>query len=331
LYVDSRRVKVKDVLENWLKSRRLKPVAKRTFESYRKTCDLYLIPALGELPIASLTTKHIEDAMESWKSSRKDKRSGELSATTIRYVVRMLRMALTKAQNDNLIIPNRAATVTLPDATEFQPSPLTVEQFVRLLHDAEGTDLWLPIIVLGLCGLRRGELLALRWGDFDLEAQTVTVRRAVEVDRLEGYRLGFKVPKGKRDRTVAVPPIAMEELKTYAEAQKVRLRSAALSIIQTDETLVFDRDGEIWNPDAFGRQFVDLVARSGIPRIRLHDLRHSYGAILTGLGVSDRVRQAMLGHKTAAMTTHYSAVSLDLQKSAAASVDDAMRNALKAL
>jgi integrase len=257
-----------------------------------------------------------------------------LSAQTIRYILTVLRMALNDAVKRRYVSFNPAQAVRGPRVSAARSSVLSAAEFAELLLIAEvqrGLRMRVALLTAAGTGIRRGELCALQWGDLDLGNRTLTARRAVEVrrairNRVVTERLAIKGPKGEREDvteyTIAIPPIVCEELLNWQRQQSRRLGRVS------PRTPVFDAAGSVWHPDSFGKEVHKLIMESGLPRVRLHDLRHSYGSWLANENVSARVIQAQLRHRTASMTNRYTKHVEAAQVEAAERLDQRLRAAI---
>ena len=192
-----------------------------------------------------------------------------------------------------------------------------------LLQKLQGSRLHVPVFVAVTTGLRRGELLALRWADVDLESGSMTVHQSLE-QTSDGLR--FKSPKTERGRRQgALPSFTMDVLRAHKVDQaKVRLK---LGPIYQDNDLVFPRDdGAPLAPDNFSSVFAAFVRRSGLPHVRLHDLRHSHATQLLKQGIHPKVVSERLGHSKISITLDtYSHVLPGMQEDAAQKIDAALR------
>ena len=174
-------------------------------------------------------------------------------------------------------------------------------------------------------GMRRSELLALRWCDVDLLLCQVYVSRSLHI--LKGGKVIFRSPKtAKGRRTVALSPSAILVLKEHYEKQK--LERTMLGIPLTDDDLVFSHlDGSPLLPDSVTHAWIKLVLRTGLKSIRLHDARHSHASLMLKQGIHPKIVQERLGHTNIQITLDtYSHVAPGLQQAAATRFDEAFSN-----
>jgi integrase len=312
-HVDPSRVTVGDWLGLWIDSTRAE-VSPKTHERYEEIVRCYLVPGLGKLPLQRLTATDIARAYAGFTRNP--------SPRTRRHVHRILRSALARAVEQQAIAKNPTdALKRLPKVERKPPATLTVEQSQQLLTAIRHTTTYWPTMLALATGMRRGELLALRWRDVDLAASVVRV-----VESLEQTKAGlrFKPTKSEKGRAVALPGFAVEELRRHKQAQAEAL--LGLGVRQSGDTLVCGRfDGEPKGPSTLTHEFVQLVRRiRGVPHIRFHDLRHTHATHLLASGVHPKVVQERLGHSTIAMTMDiYSHVNPTMQAEAVAKLDAA--------
>ena len=237
-----------------------------------------------------------------------DKSSGALAAGTVRKIHSTLHKALSQAVSDGLI-PRNAAAVQAPSPAPEEMRPLSEAEARAFLKAArESGDRFEALYVLAITtGLRRGELLGLRWDDADLEQGTLRVGRALV---REGGRHTLGETKTRRGRRqVNLTPRTVAVLKAHRERQlEQRAKHAGM---YADHGLIFSSEiGTPLNPENLvKRSFKPLLKRSGLPEIRFHDLRHTCATLLMGRGVHPKLVQELLGHATIAMTldtySHY--------------------------
>ena len=168
---------------------------------------------------------------------------------------------------------------------------LTVAEASRLLKAISHTTTYWPVLLALATGMRRGEILALRWKNLDLDRGVVQMVESLEQTRQGGLR--FKSTKTEKARAVTLPRLALEELRRWKAAQAGALLT--LGVKQEAKTLVCARqDGEPKQPESLTHEFTYLIGRAGVPRVRFHDLRHSHATQLLASGVHPKIVQERL-------------------------------------
>jgi integrase len=310
--VEPSRQQLGDYLEVWLAGLRLAP---STVASYRKNVRLHIKPRLGTVPLAALTTEQINALYrELERGGRADHREGEaLSARTVRYIHVILSAALAAAVKSRppRLGSNPASAATPPTAKEAQPPemhPWTAEQLATFLawarEHADNYALWLT---LAMTGARRGEALASRWRDYDLDAATVSIRRSAGIVRNagEGAAVIEGTTKSGKPRVIDLDATTVAVLRS-----RKRERGALALQLARDDSLVFgDLEAQHRNPEHVSRQFTRDITRCRaaigaglLPVIRLHDLRHTHATLLLAKGVPVKVVSERLGHAQPTIT-----------------------------
>lgn len=196
---------------------------------------------------------------------------------------------------------------------------------VALLAAVRGTRLHLPTLLAAVTGMRREELLALRWSDVDLETGECRVVRALQ--EVPGH-VSFKAPKtNKGRRAVLLPRLVLTALKAHRAVQNEQ--KLLLGSGYQDQDLILARaDGSPWPPSQFSSEFARLVRKKGI-RITFHGLRHSHASQLLRQGVPVKVVSERLGHATTSITMDIYAHTLpNMQAEAVAKIDAALGKAI---
>lgn len=321
---------ITDLADAWLSASERR-VEHRTFASYTDVVSAYIKPQLGTLRKEQLEPPAVEKALRAWiNAPRRDKRKNEegellrLSPTSVRYNLTVLRTMLNWAVKMREIPYNPADAVEPPRATEYEAEVLTPEEFADLLAFARqwaSGDYSTHLLVAAATGVRRGELCGLQRGDIALEEDVVEVNRSVVVRR-DSYELAIKAPKGGKSEAIPVPHLVMEALAEWFDLQDRRLGSVSAM------TPVFDTSGALSHPDTLGKDIWKMLHKWGVRRVRLHDLRHSFGSWLATGGASDRVLRAQLRHASQKMTDRYTK-RVDLaQRAAAEALDQRLRVAM---
>ena len=237
----------------------------------------------------------------------------------------MLNVALKRARVLNLIPRNPVEDVSRPTVPDREIQTLNDRQVATLLTAIEGTRLYEPVFLALTTGLRRGEILGLRWGDLDLSRGTVTVQQSLEQTKAG---LWFKSPKTRKGRrTVTLPGIAVAVLQEHRRRQAEEHMALGLG---KPKTVFTDVEGAPWPPDKLSRQFGNLVRKAGIGPTTFHGLQHTHLTNLLREGVHPKVASERAGHSSVATTLDlYSHAAENLQREAAEKVDMAMRKTLK--
>jgi len=283
-----------------------------TYASYAAEIRLHIGPALGRFALSKLGPHEVQRYLN------RELASG-LSARTVQYHHAILRSALTQAVKWGLVPRNVAQLVESPRVRREEVRPLTPEEARHFLTAMRGDRLEALYTVALAIGLRRGEAVALRWDDVDLEAATVRVRRGLR--RIEGKLQFLEVKSEHSRRTISLPRVVLATLRTH----RVRQMEERLEAGDTwrDHGLVFpSRVGTPLEPRNVNRSFHRALKRAGLPPRRFHDTRHTCASLLLAQGVHPRVVMEILGHSRISVTMDiYSHVMPALQEEAADRMD----------
>jgi integrase len=301
LVFDAGTLTVGEYLDRWLKDSLRGTVRASTVERHEINVRTHIKPCFGHVRLKGLTPAHV-------RGLHREKLDGGLSPATVRKIHSTLHKALTQAVADGLL-PRNAAAVKAPRPAPREMRPLSEEEARRFLDAAsEAGDPFEALYVLAItAGLRRGELLALRWDDLDLERGTLRVARSLTREKGRYLMGDTKTKKGRR--RVNLTPRTVAALKAHRKRQlEERVRLAGL---YEDRGLVFSTGtGAIVSPENLVKRSFRLILKAaGLPEIRFHDLRHTCATILLGRAVHPKLVQELLGHATVAMTldtySHY--------------------------
>ena len=306
---------------------------------YRGIVEKNIVPKLGHVPVRKLTAVHIEAfeaelQREGWVKARAKQKVKEgeetpvqekrgLSAQTALHVHRALSQALGHAVRLGVLFKNPARQVKPPRPPSREIKILDKNEMTTLINAAKRVGLYVPILVAVTTGMRRGELLALRWSDIDLKAASLTVNQSLE--RIKG-RFEFKSPKTKTSRrAITLPRITVEGLRSHYNLQlEERLK---LGLGRDPRGLVFARPGgQPWTPTRSAKRFAGLVASAGVTPITFHGLRHTHISHLLMEGVHAKVVSERAGHAHVNITLGvYAAYIPSMQADVALRVDGWLR------
>jgi integrase len=324
------RATVESYLKHWLSNASVGAGTLRMYESYARR---FVYPVLGTIRLCDLTPSHLEQAKRTWALRRRHDGNEDapiVSSKSIRHAWTVLAVALNRAKKQQIISFNPCEYVNAPRVERREMRALDANAAGLYIQAFSGDpDMGAAIILAIGSGLRRGELLALRWSDIDLDTSTIRVNRSLEcitIVDLENPenrtpKLRFKEPKttGSR-RLIPLPKFAIKRLRQHRREQKKRFDT--LNVWRTNDSLVFDRAGEPWNPNTFGSEFAKRARRLKLPSVRLHDLRHSYATLMLESGVDLKTVSHALGHSTIRITADtYAHVTPAMQQSAAERLD----------
>ena len=293
------RMTVREYLLGWLERRKPPRVSETTYRVDTGSVQHHWIATIGDVVLAELTPEHVELAI-AFLGSPDHPDSPHLATSTIDRAHRLLVNALNEALRPPRKVDfNAAALAKKPAIEEGERTVLGLEQ-IPIFIEAIREEYFGAAYLLALTtGLRSSEALALTWDD--IEPETIHVARSLH--RLPGKRVVVKGPKSRRGRrTLPLLPILTPALDAHREKQQAEwaLRGRAW----TTGELVFTsaREGEAVYGSYLNRRLGVVLTRAGLPRLKFHELRHSFDSLLTYLEVPTRVKMELMGHSSVAMT-----------------------------
>ena len=321
-YVAPVRQTFADYLTNtWLPAIRA-TIEKSTYESYARNVRLHIIPGLGGIPLqqldAPMLNRFYADLLE---HGRKDGKPGGLSARTVRYIHTIVGRALREAVDWEKLVKNVAPKAGPPSASSAKSPEMktwdapTLARFLDELREDRHQPAWL---FLATTGCRRGEALGIRWADVDLDKAHVLLFQTISA-------INHEIVIAPRTKSGKPRPIEIDAA-TVAALRAVRKRQAEERLLlgpdYKDHDLVFARaDGSPQHPEHFSNAFERRVARYKFPRIRLHDLRHTWATLALQAGVDVKIVSERLGHTSTKITWDiYQHVTPVMQSDAAETV-----------
>ena len=288
--------------ERWLPTKRAQ-LRRSTFDSYQRNVENHVVPRIGEVRLQKLTAEDLDEFYAKLLVNGKlnGDRAG-LSVKTVRYIHGILRKALADAHRKGTVTRNVADLADPPklsSAPKRHMKEWTADQLREFLTHINQHRLYPAFYLAASTGMRRGEVLGIRWEDIDLDGKRLSVRQAV---LNVAYKIEISDVKTTTSRrTVDLDPRTVAVLRAWHKAQLEE--RIALGLRPTDDSLVFaDPDGSPIHPDPYRLTFNRLVAGAEVPRIRLHDLRHTHATILLKAGIPAKVVSERLGHSNVAFT-----------------------------
>lgn len=312
-------------LDYWYKDIILPQIEETTAYGYRGMIENYLKPQLGEIRLQKLTARDIQQYY-TWLMDEK-----ALSPNTVIKHHNLLTNTLNAAERQEYITKNPMRAVSPPKKRQREAKFYTPEQLGILLAKAVGTRLELPVFICAYLGLRRGELCGLRWSDVDLEHKTITIENTRTQAGKKEIEKGTKTASSTR--TLYLPDTLCDMLKAAKEHQQA-CRAEYKNAYDDNDYVVVMEDGRPFRPNYLSELFGKFLADNDLPKIVLHELRHTFASLSNQAGIPAYNIGKALGHSTPATTqkiythlldqTHTQAV-----EGVAAIADEARRKAGK--
>jgi integrase len=286
------------VRESWLPitEARVKP---STFDSYRRNMETHILPALGTRPLQQLTPPML-NALYGKLAAPADGRR-PLSAKTISYIHSTIHKALEDAVDAGLVAKNVADRAKPPRPSRRSTNGINAwepHELARFLDHVRGIRLEAIWRLAAMTGMRRGEILGLRWSDLDLDVARLSVRHAVVA---VAYETIESTPKSHNARVIDLDRDTVEQLRTHHRRQQQDHEEWGTDY-QDRNLVVAKENGEPIHPHTFSQSFERLVRKTGLRPIRLHDLRHTHATLALKAGVPVKVISERLGHESPAFT-----------------------------
>ena len=310
-----------EYLERWLKDYAWPNLAPRTAEGYQYIVRSHLIPSLGQIPLTQLKPEHLQRLYSEKLSAGRFDGKGGLSKRSVQYIHVTLHKALKNAVKLGMIGRNPADAVEPPRPQHHEMQTMNESDIHIFLELAKSTPYYALFYLALFTGMRRSELLALRWCDVDLLLCQLSVTRTIH--QLHNGDIIFQQTKtDKSRRMVSLSPSTAIVLREHRELQEKMRQSLGLTL--TDEDLVFCQiDGKPLLPDSITHAWMKLARRTGLKGIRLHDARHTHASLMLKQGIHPKIVQERLGHSSIQITLDtYSHVAPGLQQAAANRFDD---------
>jgi integrase len=293
-----------------------------TFDSYSRNMHSHVLPRIGHLPLDKITPRMLTGLyVDLLQRGRLNAGEQGLSAKTVRYIHTIVHKALADAVADGLIEANPAERARPPRPDRQTSSeirfwePHHLAQFMRHVAGSRLEPLW---HLAAFTGMRRGELLGLRWCDIDIERRRLSIRRSVVS---VAYRVVETTPKSHQARVVDLDDATLAILEVHRQREVVAGRG------DPEQRVFHADDGALLHPNAVTVRFRAAVQAAQVPRIRFHDLRHTHATLALLAGVAPKVISERLGHRTPEFTMHqYAHLLPGMQAEAATRIAELVSN-----
>jgi integrase len=328
-----------EYLQKWLEDYCKVRLSPNTYRRYSQILNLRVIPKLGAIPLEKLRPLHLQTFYkELIEGPRLDGKKGPLSQASLVYHHRVIHKALDTAVKQQLIPYNIADSVELPknqkELITYYPDDeidntqavkvLDEQQVNYMLEKARETPYYALLFLAVRTGMRRGELLALRWTDIDERQKIIKVRQTIGYTPEKG--IFFKAPKTKNSRrNIDVSEDAIKVLKNHRKQQHEK--KLLLGPNYNDYDLVFCQDNGLpMHPDTISSWFPEFLERIGLPRLNFHCLRHTHASLLLKAGVDVKIISERLGHSSVRITYDiYSHLMPGMQRTAVEKLEQLLK------
>lgn len=321
-FVAPSRLTLRDFAVAWLAGLQTQGRKASTLRGYRQVLDLYLLPRLGHVPLQDLRTPDFDKLYRDLLASG-GQGGRPLSMTSVHHVHAAANKMLNDAERKGLVTRNVARLADSPSLTTARAKApemqvWTPAELARFLRSIEGSHNEALFRTIAMTGVRRSEAAGLRWCDVDVKRGALVISQAAT--QVDGVEL-IDAPKSRRSRRVIdLDPATTAMLQRYRSTQRELLFMLGIPM-QADDRVFTTELGRPIRPDSVTQAFGRLVAATDLPRIRLHDLRHTHASHLLMAGVNVKVVSERLGHASVSFTLDtYAHVMPGQQAEAAAAV-----------
>ena len=315
-YVEPTKRTVASFLGEWLPSIAAS-VRPSTWTAYRILCEAHIIPALGTVALQRLSAAHLNALYAQLLAHGRRNGRGGLSARTVQLCHVVVHKALGDAVKWQILSRNVADSATAPRPQTREPKVWTADDLRAFLGHVEGDRLYGAYLLAATTGLRRGEVLGLRWCDV-APARLSVIQTLISV----GGATSFSTPKtAKGRRSVALDTTTIAALRAHRIRQLEERMGLGLGAPSADGLVFADIGGGPLHPKALSDHFARLVKGAGVPRLTLHGLRHTHATLALAAGIHPKVVSERLGHSTIGVTLDlYSHTVPGLEEAAAEKV-----------
>jgi integrase len=348
-YVEPNKVTVEQLLDNWLNVTIKTTVKDTTWLIFESLIRIHIIPNIGGIKLINLQTSHLQklynekleggraDKIKNKETGKLETKKGGLSPKTIKHIHFIMQAALKQAMKEKLVPSNVAEATRLPKTIKKEMKTLDVEQVKHFLQVSRTNPFYKRYFAAYLLelytGLRRGELLGLRWKDVDFANRKIkVVQQLVKVG--SNHVIRELKTDSSQNRVIAIPTEVIEALKDHRAIKKDQYKDLGYDDVtikrELSDGLLFTNElGKVLQPRNFVRNFKGALKASKIDPIRFHDMRHTFSLLSIMAGADIKTLQSDLGHESIETTLdRYGHVNETMKRDASDKRSELLRSTL---
>lgn len=292
--ITAKKVTFGEWLDKWLEDHIKISTRLTTYENYLCMVKTHIKPVLGNVRLDKLKAEEIQELLRLKLEGAKDGEGKKLSSKTVNLIYTVIHSALQQAIRSNILAYNVADRVTRPKKVRNEIQPMNEGQIHHFLGAIADDRMFAAYYLLLATGMRRGELLGLKWADIDFNNKCLHINRALAKTNTHGAQFADTKTQKSR-RMISLNSETMQVLKQHAQRQTEEKN--IVEKLYQDQDMVFCReDGMPMHPDTFTHRFKKLLKKAGMIGFCVHDLRHSFATMALNSGIHPKVVQEILGH-----------------------------------
>lgn len=318
-FLPEKSISTREYLLEWMEVYVKVNLRRSTYLGYQRIVKNHLIPHLGELPLKDVTPMSIDRLYAFLLQNGRADGNGGLSAKSVLYTHRVFNEAMEHAVKKRLIYLNPIKSVmNIPKPKRFKGGVYSAEEILQLLEIVKNTRLEVPVALAAVCGLRRGECLALTNDDIDFKNQLITINK--QLLELENKAVVGEPKSEESNRLVSAPAEIFKIIERHIRWNKQNRNLLGLEY-EDHGLIVCNDNGTPIRPVYFSKRFAKFIEKNGMKHVRFHDLRHSCASLMLKSGVAMKTASQILGHSSIGITADlYTHVLQETKKEAALQV-----------
>jgi len=312
---------LKDYLDNWLTDYCELNLKAKTVDGYRSYIKNHISRVIGHVLLEDLKPFQVQSFYDDLHRNGRHDGKGGLSGKTIQQIHRILSKALKRAQRLQLIKQNPCDYVERPKVETFRPSVYTKEQVQKLLTVAKQEEIYIPVLLAAVLGMRRGEILGLTWDKVDFENKVISVDQTLYYTS-GNQTVGFSTPKTESGKRRLLIADSLCDILVAHKEEQDKIKNDLKRDYQDWNLVCCYANGRYFHPARFSHKFKRLLEIYDLKHIRFHDLRHTNATMMLEGNIPAKIASQRLGHSSIQVTLDiYSHVRDDAQKGTVELID----------